>query len=285
MKGIILAAGYGTRFLPITKTIPKEMLPLGTRPALEYVVDEFRHSGIRDILLITSRRKKVMEDYFDREAELEAVFQAEGKQGNLEKIAPSEAQFYFVRQQKMTGTGAAVMLAREFLGSDAAVLAFPDDLHYARKGEPPLARQLMEVYERTGNSVLALEERPAGEDISRYGVAAVESGSDPPRVTGLIEKPPTGEEPSRYISIGRYLLAPEIFGALDEEYRLHPGGEFYLTAAFNRLAERGKLSGCAYRGDRLDTGEPLGYYQALIRFLLDDPQYSGPLRAYLDSVL
>lgn len=275
MKGIILAAGYGTRFLPITKAIPKEMLPLGTRPALEYVVQEYLDSGIRDIMIITSRRKKSLEDYFDREPELEAVFEKEGKAANLKKIAPSPAQLYFVRQQQMLGTGAAVLLAREFAGSDPCVLSFPDDLHF---GEVPLARQLADVYERSGRSVLALEERPQGEDISRYGVAAVEAGTDPLRVTGLVEKPPTGQEPSRYISVGRYLLTPEVFQVLEEEYRVHPGGEFYLTAAFDRLARAGKLSGCVYSGERLDTGEPQGYYEALFRFILKDPEQGPPFR-------
>lgn len=281
MKGIILAAGYGTRFLPITKTLPKEMLPLGTRPALDYVVQEFIDSGITDILIINSRRKKILEDYFDREPELEAVFQREGKQKNFEKIQPPKAEFYFVRQQAMEGTGAAVMLAREFAGGDPCVLAFPDDIHF---GPTPLARQLIDTYLKTGNSVLALEERPTGEDISRYGVAAVEAGSRPLKVTGLVEKPPTGQEPSRYISIGRYLITPEIFAALEEERKAHAGGEFYLTSAFHRVAGQGKLSGCPYEGERLDTGEPEGYYEALVRFILNDPEQGPAFRAFLKRV-
>lgn len=282
MKGLILTAGYGTRFLPVTKTIPKEMLPLGTRPALDYVVQEYLDSGIRDILIINSRRKKVLEDYFDREPELEAIFTREGKTANLRKIEPPRANLYFVRQQAMEGTGAAVMLAREFAGRDACVLAFPDDLHF---GSPPLAGQLVEVYERSGHSVLALEERPESEDISRYGVAAVTPGSDPLQVTGLIEKPATGTEPSRFISIGRYLITPEIFDALAEERRIHSGGEFYLTAAFDRVAKLGRLRGCAYTGERLDTGEPLGYYQAMTRFILQDPEQGPAFRDFLKGIL
>jgi UTP--glucose-1-phosphate uridylyltransferase len=282
MKGIILAAGYGTRFLPITKTVPKEMLPLGTRPALDYVVQEYVDSGITDILIINSRRKKVLEDYFDREPELEAVFAREGKAKQAEKIQPPKANLYFVRQQSMEGTGAAVMLARSFAGSDPCVLAFPDDLHF---GRVPLARQLAEVYERTGNSVLALEARPEGEDISRYGVAGVEPGTEPLKVTGLIEKPATGTEPSRNISIGRYLITPDIFEALEEERRAHSGGEFYLTSAFHRVAGQGKLSGCVYEGERLDTGEPQGYYEALVRFILMDPDQGPEFREFLRSVV
>jgi UTP--glucose-1-phosphate uridylyltransferase len=282
MKGIILTAGYGTRFLPITKTLPKEMLPLGTRPALDYVVQEYIDSGITEILIINSRRKKVLEDYYDREPELEAVFAAEGKTKNLEKIAPPNAHIHFIRQQQMGGTGAAVLLARAFAGSDAAVLAFPDDIHF---GEPPLARQLVEVYERTGHAVLALEERPEGEDISRYGIAAVERRADDLRVTQLIEKPPTGQEPSRYISIGRYLITPAIFAALAAEQAQHQGGEFYLTAALNRLAGEGGVSGCVYKGDRLDTGEPLGYYQAVVQHILQDPDQGPAFRDYLRTLV
>jgi len=283
MKGIILAAGYGTRFLPITKTIPKEMFPLGTRPALDYVVQEYIDSGITDILIINSRRKKVLEDYYDREAELEAVFTRENKPANLAKITPpQDVRFYFIRQRRMGGTGDAVLLAREFAGSDPCVLSFPDDLHF---GETPLARQLLDTFHRTGKSVLALEERPEGEDISRYGVAAVEAGSNPLNVTALVEKPPVGQEPSRYISIGRYLLTPDIFDALEEEYRLHKDGEFYLTAAFNRLAQQQRLAGCAYTGERLDTGEPLGYYQAMVRFILQDPQQGPAFREFLRTQL
>ncbi len=282
MKGIILAAGYGTRFLPITKVIPKEMLPLGTRPALDYVVEEYIQSGITDILVITSRRKKVLEDYYDREAELESVFAAQGKEAQLRAISPPEGvRFYFVRQQRMGGTGDAVMLAREFAGDDPCVLSFPDDLHF---GATPLARQLLDVFAETGNAVLALEERPTGEDISRYGVAGIDPDTRPLRVTGLIEKPPSGEEPSRCISIGRYLLTPETFTALEEEYRMHRQGEFYLTAAFNRLAAAGRLSGCIYEGYRLDTGEPLGYYEANVRFLLRDPQLGPAFRQILKEI-
>lgn len=282
MKGIILAAGYGTRFLPITKTLPKEMLPLGTRPALDYVVREFLDSGITDILIINSRRKKMLEDYFDREPELEAVFTREGKQKQLAQIQPPKASFYFVRQQSMEGTGAAVMLAREFAGNDPCVLAFPDDLHF---GPDPLAKQLIDVYLKTGNSVLALEERPAGEDISRYGVAAVEAGSSPLKVTGLVEKPPTGQEPSRYISVGRYLITPDIFRALEEERKAHAGGEFYLTSAFHRVAGQGRLCGCSYTGNRFDTGEPEGYYEALVRFILNDPDQGPAFREFLKKVI
>ena len=142
MKGIIVAAGYGTRFLPVTKTIPKEMLPLLTKPSISFIVEEFVASGIREILIISSRRKKALEDYFDREMELEGVFQAESAKEKLEAITPLGANFYFVRQQEMKGTGHALLLAKTFVGEDPCVVAYPDDLVL---GPKPLAAQLIET--------------------------------------------------------------------------------------------------------------------------------------------
>lgn len=282
MKGLILAAGYGTRFLPITKTIPKEMLPLGTRPALDYVIQEFIESGIRDIVIVNSRRKKTLEDYFDREPETEEFFFRNGMDSHLRKIQPPDAQLYFVRQQLMNGPGAAVLLVREILGGEPCVLAFPDDLHI---GSPPLTRQLLDVHAQTGNAVLALEARPPEEDISRYGVAAVRADTDPLQVTQLVEKPARGTEPSRLISIGRYVLTPEVFAVLSAEQDQHAHGEFYLTPALNRLAQSGRLSGCLYTGERLDTGQPLGYYQAAVRVFLDDPANGPAFLRFLQTVV
>src|SRR5258706_2981799 len=201
MKGVIVAAGYGTRFLPVTKTIPKEMLPLITRPAIDFVVDELLASGITEILFITSRRKKALEDYFDREAELEAVFRAAGDNAKLEKIAPRKASFFFVRQPVMGGTGDALLLARDFVGKEPFVAAYPDDLHF---GAVPLARQLLQAWEKTGCSVLATLHDPP--DINRYGVISV--ADDGLHVTGIVEKPARGKEPSREASIARFVYAP-----------------------------------------------------------------------------
>ncbi|MBM3457525.1 MAG: UTP--glucose-1-phosphate uridylyltransferase [Armatimonadetes bacterium] len=279
MKGLILAAGYGTRFLPITKTVPKELLPLGTRPALDYIVQEFLDSGVRQILIVSSRRKRALEDYFDREIELEGSLSRPAHQA---AIRPPDAEIFFVRQQRMEGTGAAVLLAREFVGNDPCVVAFPDDLHF---GSPPLTRQLWDLYDQTGDAVVALERRPEGEDISRYGIADVEPADAGWKIRGLIEKPPRGTEPSRFISIGRYVLTPAVFDALVSLRRAHPGGEFFLTGALNQTATAGGLRGCEYRGVRLDTGEPDGYYRAVTQFWLQDPQYGPGFREYLQALL
>ncbi len=159
MKGVIVTAGYGTRFLPVTKTIPKEMLPLVTRPSIDFIVEEFVASGITEILFITSRRKKSLEDYFDHERELEAVFEAAGDMKKLQAIAPTKATCYFVRQPEMRGTGHALLLARSFVGAEPFVVAYPDDLHF---GSPPLARQLIERLGRNGMHGAGNASRTAG---------------------------------------------------------------------------------------------------------------------------
>jgi UTP--glucose-1-phosphate uridylyltransferase len=224
MKGVIVTAGYGTRFLPVTKTIPKEMLPLVTRPSIEFIVEEFVASGITEILFITSRRKKSLEDYFDHERELEAAFEAAGDTKKLLAIAPSKATCYFVRQPEMRGTGHALLLARSFVGKEPFVAAYPDDLHF---GSPPLARQLIDAWEKTGCTVLATLHEPP--DINRYGVIAI--ADDGLHVTDIVEKPERGKEPSREASIGRFLYAPDFLDQLAMEWSRHGAGEFFHTPA------------------------------------------------------
>ena len=270
MKGVIVTAGYGTRFLPVTKTIPKEMLPLVTRPSIEFIVDELVASGITEILFITSRRKKSLEDYFDRERELEAVFIAAGDEKKLQAIAPPKAQCYFVRQQEMRGTGHALLLARPFVGNEPFVVAYPDDLHF---GSPPLARQLIETWEKTGCTVLSTLHEPP--DINRYGVIAI--AADNLHVTDIVEKPARGMEPSREASIGRFLYAPDFLDALEAEWKRHGSGEFFHTPAVLALARRGRVVFRRVQGERLDTGEPSGYLEAIIRYARTVPDLNTVL--------
>ena len=292
MKGIIVAAGYGTRFLPVTKTIPKEMLPLVNVPSIQFIVDEFVASGITDIVIISSRRKKVLEDYFDREIELESVFQREGKTKNLELIAAPKANISFVRQQSMLGTGHALLQVKSWIGSDACVVAYPDDLHM---GNTPLAAQLVNTYNETGCSVMASITEPG--DVSRYGVLSI--AKDGRHVSAIIEKPPVGTEPSHEVSIGRYLYTSEFFEYLEEGWRIHleaaeraqravpvgqprpPLGEYFHIYALNRLMQEGKVVYCPTEGQRLDTGEPAGYFDALLRYA--DTQ--ADLRAVIDRFI
>jgi UTP--glucose-1-phosphate uridylyltransferase len=276
MKGVIVTAGYGTRFLPVTKTIPKEMLPLVTRPSIGFIVDEFVASGITDILFVTSRRKKALEDYFDREIELETAFRAAGDGAKAAAIEPPKATCYFVRQPEMRGTGHALLLARSFVGKEPFVAAYPDDLHF---GRTPLARQLIETWERTGCTVLATLHEPP--DINRYGIISI--APDGLHVTDIIEKPPKGKEPSREASIGRFLYAPDFLDELEAQWKRHGEGEFFHTPAVRELARRGRVVFRRVEGERLDTGEPAGYLEAIVRYADTVPELARALDRIIAS--
>ncbi len=265
MKGLILAAGYGTRFLPVTKTVPKEMLPLLDKPSIAFIIEEFLASGIFEILIITSRRKKVLEDYLDREIELESVFKAEGAEEKLKKIKPYKAKIYFVRQQEMLGTGHALLQAKSLLEGQPFVVAYPDDLHF---GPTPLTKQLIDTYRETDCSVLATLHDPP--EINRYGVLKI--ASDNLHVEDIVEKPAPGKEPSREASIGRYLYSYELFKLLEDGWDLHRGGEYYHTYALKQLMMQGKVVYKRTVGERLDTGTPEGYLRAILRYAGERPE-------------
>ena len=278
MKGIIVAAGYGTRFLPATKTVAKELLPVGRRPSIAWIVDEFVASGILDIVIISSRRKKALEDYFDREIELEEIFTREGNARKLDLIRPTEARISFVRQREIRGTGHALLQVKNLVAGDPCVVAYPDDLH---KGAVPLAKQLVDVYERTGKCVLATILEPG--DVSRYGV--VDPEPDGVGVRGFIEKPARGREPSHEVSIGRYLYTPEFFDRLEEGWAKHRSGEYYHSYALDRMIEAGKVAYRRIDGERLDTGDPAGYLEAILRDAEDDPELRPTLERFAKRLL
>jgi UTP--glucose-1-phosphate uridylyltransferase len=275
MKGVIVAAGYGTRFLPVTKTVPKEMLPVVNVPSISFIVDEFAESGIEDIIIISSRRKKVLEDFFDRAVELESIFEKEGKADRWEKIAPpANVRFAFVRQQRMLGTGHALLQVRGLLGNEPCVVAYPDDLHI---GDRPLAAQLIDEWKATGCSVMASVHESG--DVSRYGVLDI--APDGKHVRGIVEKPAAGREPSKEVSIGRYLYTPEFFDYLEEGWKAHSGGEYYHIYALNKLMAAGKVVYRRLEGTRLDTGEPEGYLDPILRYADTVPS----LRKVIDDFL
>ncbi len=278
MKGLIVAAGYGTRFLPATKTIPKEMLPLVDKPTIAFIIEEFIAAGIREIVIISSRRKKALEDYLDREMELEWVFSREAAAGNsssaakLAKIRPYDAQFAFVHQQEMRGTGHAFLQARHLLKDEPFVVAYPDDLHF---GRPPLAAQLVEAYKETGKSVMATMHDPP--NLERYGV--LEIAADGVHVQDIVEKPAKGEEPSREASVGRYLFTPDIFPYLEEGWQKHSGsGEYYHIYALKQLMQQQRVVFRQMEGRRLDIGAPAGYLEALLRYAADDPELNAVMQ-------
>ncbi len=274
MKGVILAAGYATRFLPASKTIPKEMFPLIDRPAIDFIVQEMADSGIQDILLVSSRRKKVMEDYFDREVELSSAFSKSNEFEKLEVIKPIEANIFTLRQQNMMGTGNALMLVEPFVGNEPFVVAYPDDIVL---GEKPLSKQLIETWEKTGSTVLAVKLMQE-EQLSRYGVIEPENSGKIMKVKKMVEKPKKGTAPSRFVSFGRYLYTSAFFDALKTSDKNHShSGEFTQTEAINHLAANGMVSALEFEGTRYDLGEPLGFLTSAMQIGLKRPEYKKAL--------
>lgn len=264
MKGIILAAGYGSRFLPATKTLPKEMLPLINKPTIEFIIEEFLQSGIKDIIIITSRRKTVLDNFFDRDIELEYNL----PNSFMKELKPPQANFCFIRQQEMKGTGHALLLAKPWIGKDPVVVAYPDDLHV---GEIPLTKQLIKVYKETGKTILSSLYNPP--NINRYGV--LDLAEDELHVQNIVEKPPIGEEPSLHASIGRFLYTSDFFDYLEEGWENHvrekKEGEYFHIYALNKLMENKKVVYKALEGERWDIGEPSGYFKALLKYAKKDP--------------
>lgn len=275
IKGVIVAAGYGTRLLPVTRVVPKELLPLVDRPCLSSVVEEFAAAGVEELLIIGSRRKRTLEDWFDHDPELEAALAGSPR---LPLAQPPRMRATFVRQAKMGGTGDALLLAREFAGSDPVLVAYPDDLF-----EPPgAAVELVNVWRQTGTSVLSAA--PIAGDVSRYGVLDVEEGPTGLVVRRIIEKPAPGTEPSNIVSLGRYLYTPELFDALERHKPATSKGEYYPMDATNELAAQGRMHAAIVAATRYDTGSALGYAQAFILHALARPDLGPELRAWLASL-
>jgi UTP--glucose-1-phosphate uridylyltransferase len=291
-KAVIPVAGLGTRFLPATKAIPKEMLPVVDRPAVQYVVEEAVAAGLRDILLVTARGKAAVEDHFDRAPELERVLAAKGDTARLALVREPEelASVHSVRQGTPAGLGHAVLCAAGHVGDQPFAVLLGDD--FIHPGDPLLA-QMIEVRERYGGTVVALME-VGREEVSRYGAVAVEATGSPDvvTVTRLVEKPAPAEAPSNWIVIGRYLCDPAVFGVLR---RTPPGrgGEIQLTDALAALAqmppaEGGGVRGVLFRGRRYDTGNPLGFLRTTVQFACERPEIAAEfvpwLRKYLDGL-
>ena len=274
MKGVILAAGYATRFLPASKTIPKEMFPLIDRPAIDFIVQEMVDSGIQDILLVSSRRKKVMEDYFDLEVELNSAFSRSNEFEKLEVIKPIEANIFTLRQQHMMGTGNALMLVEPFVDNEPFVVAYPDDIVL---GEKPLSKQLIETWEKTGNTVLSVQELEE-DQLWRYGVIDPDGDGNIMNVKKMVEKPEHGTAPSRFVSFGRYLYTPELFDALRTSDKSHSSkSEFTQTEAINHMAALGKVSAVKFEGTRYDLGDPLGFLTSAMQIGLQRSEFKDTL--------
>lgn len=284
-KAVIPAAGLGTRFLPATKAMPKEMLPVVDRPAIEYVVREARAAGLDDIVVITGRNKRALEDHFDRHPALEETLKRKGDDHRLELIRESDlvGDMHYVRQGEALGLGHAVACARRHVGNEPFAVLLGDDIIQT---DAPLLERMLEVQARHGGSVVALMEVPE-EAVSAYGVAAVEAvegEDDVVRVTGLVEKPAREDAPSTLAVIGRYVLDPAVFGVL-EDTPPGRGGEIQLTDALETLAsgegEGHGVHAVVFKGRRYDTGDKLGYLQAVVEFATAHPELGPDMTAWL----
>ena len=285
-KAVIPAAGLGTRFLPATKATPKEMLPVVDRPAIQYVVEEAIRAGLNDVLMITGRNKRALEDHFDRVPVLEQQLAEQGKDALLASVVETNelgGDLHYVRQGDPKGLGHAVLRAKRHVGDEAFAVLLGDDL--IDEKEDLLAR-MVEVQERTGGSVVALMEVPR-EAISAYGAAAIETveGEDGfVKITGLVEKPAADEAPSNYAVIGRYVLSPKVFEVL-ENTAPGRGNEIQLTDALQTLAqgdgEGEGVYGVVFSGRRFDTGDKLSYLKANVILAAERPEFGDDLRAWL----
>lgn len=288
-KAVIPAAGLGTRFLPATKAIPKEMLPVVDKPAIQYVVEEAAAAGLRDVLMITGRNKTALENHFDRATELEAQLEAVGKRQLLDSVIASTglADVHYLRQGSPLGLGHAVLRAEQHVGFEPFAVLLGDDIVDA----PGVLPTMLAVHERTGASVVALQE-VAEEQLSLYGIAEVASwgadGADTVRVSSFVEKPISGEAPSNLAIMGRYVLRPEVFGVL-RDTPPGRGGEIQLTDALQVLAAQperaGGVVGLVFRGRRYDTGNKLDYLKANLELALRRPELAEVLTPWLRELL
>jgi len=282
-KAVFPAAGLGTRFLPATKAQPKEMLPLVDTPTIQYAVEEAVASGLGEIIIVTGRGKRAIEDHFDAAFELEYYLNDRGKMDELARIRTiSElASVSYVRQKEPRGLGHAVLCARPLVGEEPFAVFLGDDV--VRSPGAPCMRQLLDVFERYGGPVIAVERVPR-ERIHRYGVVAGRPlGRDLWEVQDLVEKPTAAEAPSDLAIIGRYVLTPDLFPILAET-REDKSGEIQLTTALRAQRARRPIYALAIEGKRYDTGDKLGFLQATVEFALARPDLADEFRAYLKSL-
>ena len=278
-KAVFPAAGLGTRFLPASKAMPKEMLPIVDKPVIQYAVEEAIASGIEDVIIITGRGKHAIEDHFDHSVELESLLEERGQQGLLSLVrqVADLCRFTYTRQKRALGLGHAVLCARDLVGDEFFAVFLADDLIVARD---PAIRQLIDVHRRTGASVVAVQRVPP-EKTSSYGVVKIgASDGRVHEVVDMVEKPRPEKAPSNLAVIGRYVLSPRIFPLLEETA---PGakGEIQLTDALRVLAQQDKVLALEFEGTRYDTGDKLGFVQATIEVALSRDDLGPGLREWL----
>ncbi|WP_413382765.1 UTP--glucose-1-phosphate uridylyltransferase GalU [Alkalihalobacillus sp. 1P02AB] len=275
-KAIIPAAGLGTRFLPATKAMPKEMLPIVDKPTIQYIIEEAVEAGIEDIIIVTGKGKRAIEDHFDHAFELEQNLREKEKMELLDKvIETSKVDIHYIRQKEPKGLGHAVWCARKFIGDEPFAVLLGDDIVQA---DTPCTKQLMNVYEETGSSVIGVQTVP-NEETHRYGIVApLSQNGRTYQVGNLVEKPQQGTAPSNLAIMGRYLLTPDIFSYLENQ-ETGAGGEIQLTDALQRLNEDQGISAYDFEGRRYDVGEKLGFVMTTLEFAMQRPELKEDLLA------
>ncbi|HHW5056802.1 TPA: UTP--glucose-1-phosphate uridylyltransferase GalU [Staphylococcus aureus] len=281
-KAIIPAAGLGTRFLPATKAMPKEMLPILDKPTIQYIVEEAARAGIEDIIIVTGRHKRAIEDHFDSQKELEMVLKEKGKSELLEKVQYSTelANIFYVRQIEQKGLGHAISSARQFIGNEPFAVLLGDDIV---ESEVPAVKQLIDVYEETGHSVIGVQEVPEA-DTHRYGIIdPLTKNGRQYEVKKFVEKPAQGTAPSNLAIMGRYVLTPEIFDYLKTQ-KEGAGNEIQLTDAIERMNNDNQVYAYDFEGERYDVGEKLGFVKTTIEYALKDDSMREELTRFIKAL-
>ena len=282
-KAIIPAAGFGTRFLPATKAMPKEMLPIVDKPTIQYIAEEILESGIDQILIISGHAKRAIEDHFDSSPELESHLYEHGKMSVLKEIRKiSSIKIHYGRQQYMRGLGDAILCAKDFVDGEPFGVILGDDVVY--HPEKPALKQLMEQYEQTGGTVIGCQ-CVAPERVSAYGIIAGKEINDKGllKVDDMIEKPSISEAPSRVAALGRYVITPEVFEVL-EQTAPGKGGEIQLTDALRVMAHAGNVYAYCFEGKRYDTGDKLGFLKATVEYALRRDDLGDDFHTYLKNL-
>jgi len=281
-KAIIPAAGLGTRFLPATKAMPKEMLPIVDKPTIQYIVEEAIASGIEDIIIVTGKGKRAIEDHFDHAFELEDTLFKKGKMEMLDSvIQTSKVEIHYIRQKQPLGLGHAIWSARNFIGNEPFAVLLGDDIV---ENEEPCLAQLMNQFDITGNSIIGVK-KVADNETDRYGIIdPLESTGKLIKVSRFVEKPAVGTAPSNYAIMGRYVLTPEIFNFLGE-HQLGAGGEIQLTDAIQKLNEVQSVYAYEFDGKRFDVGDKFGFLETTIEFALKRPELRDQLLELFEQKL
>ena len=282
-KAVIPAAGYGTRLLPASKAIPKEMIPIVDRPTIQYVIEEAIEAGIEEVLIITSKNKQEIEDHFDRDLELEMVLKEKEKydiKKEVDRIS-NMIDIHYVRQKEQKGLGHAISCAETFVGNDPFAVILGDDLVVSKK---PAIGQLMEVYEKKEAPILGVQDVPE-KDVDKYGIVKYKEKQEKSYLLeDMIEKPAVKEAPSNLAILGRYVITPDIFPIIENTPR-GKGGEIQLTDALKTLSEKRSMYAHNFNGERYDVGNKMGFLRATIEFALNREEFADEFEEYLKNLL